>query len=425
MMHISRVELSGLWGCKSYNINLNHDFNFFIGPNGSGKTTILTLIASIINLDLNSINKIDFYECTLDLVSEEQAYKLSVLKGEDSNGDNVVNYIIDDAFTDENVISDFFRSRRIPGNGSNNDYFRLKRQSSNHTASEKLMSFLNKNIKMTWLPIGRANLLNNFDDHKFDNSVDIRLEYVADSFVKYVSYINQTISERMNEFQKDVFLSVIDFSFFDQIKNKPTNLDIQKEKDVLIEAFREVGIREGLYQKKINKMFNVIKAVEERNSKTRNPDLSFEEIIWIFNTWKAHYLVEKYNEYKLEKNKINTSVDSFIKILNDLFEGRKTFFVSKSNELCAYSSDGYEIKLSDLSSGEKQLLIILSEALLQNGKRCLYLADEPELSLHVSWQEKIVNSIFEINKNVQIIFATHSPDVVSWRQDKTIFMSGE
>ncbi|WP_204268589.1 hypothetical protein, partial [Enterobacter hormaechei] len=96
------------------------------------------------------INKIDFYECTLDLVSEEQAYKLSVLKGEDSNGDNVVNYIIDDAFTDENVISDFFRSRRIPGNGSNNDYFRLKRQSSNHTASEKLMSFLNKNIKMTW-----------------------------------------------------------------------------------------------------------------------------------------------------------------------------------------------------------------------------------------------------------------------------------
>ncbi|MRE52090.1 AAA family ATPase, partial [Escherichia coli] len=77
------------------------------------------------------------------------------------------------------------------------------------------------------------------------------------------------------------------------------------------------------------------------------------------------------------------------------------------------------------SSGEKQLLIILSEALLQNGKRCLYLADEPELSLHVSWQEKIVNSIFEINKNVQIIFATHSPDVVSWRQDKTIFMSGE
>ncbi|WP_180258072.1 AAA family ATPase [Enterobacter hormaechei] len=172
-------------------------------------------------------------------------------------------------------------------------------------------------------------------------------------------------------------------------------------------------------------MFNVIKAVEERNSKTRNPDLSFEEIIWIFNTWKAHYLVEKYNEYKVEKNKINTSVDSFIKILNDLFEGRKTFFVSKSNELCAYSSDGYEIKLSDLSSGEKQLLIILSEALLQNGKRCLYLADEPELSLHVSWQEKIVNSIFEINKNVQIIFATHSPDVVSWRQDKTIFMSGE
>lgn len=423
MMHIEKIELTGLWGTKSYNLEFNRDFNFLIGPNGSGKTTILTLISSIINLDLNSINKIDFYECTLDLTDDNIFYKLSVLKGEDSNGDNVVNYIVSDSNSEENIISDFFRSRRVQGADNTTDYFRLRRQ-NNHTASEKLTSFLQKHIKMTWLPIGRASLVGSYDEHRFDNSVDVRLDYVADNFVKYVSYINQTVSERMNDFQKDVFLSVIDFSFFDQIRHKPTNFDTQKEKDVLIEAFREVGIKEGLYQKKINKMFNVIKGIEEKNAKTGKLDLSFEEIIWIFNTWKAHYLVEKFNEYKLEKNYIYNSVDSFIKILNDLFEGRKTFFVSKSNELCAYSSDGYEIKLSDLSSGEKQLLIILGEALLQNGKRCLYIADEPELSLHVSWQEKIVNSIFEINKNVQIIFATHSPDVVSWRQDKTILMNG-
>lgn len=50
------------------------------------------------------------------------------------------------------------------------------------------------------------------------------------------------------------------------------------------------------------------------------------------------------------------------------------------------------------------------------------MADEPELSLHVSWQEKLVDSIIKINKNAQIIFATHSPDVVAWRAEYVIFM---
>jgi len=65
-----------------------------------------------------------------------------------------------------------------------------------------------------------------------------------------------------------------------------------------------------------------------------------------------------------------------------------------------------------LSSGEKQLLIILGQSLLQENINHIYIADEPELSLHVEWQEKLVNSLKSVNPNSQIIFATHSPDIV-------------
>lgn len=420
MMYVNYIELSGLWGVKNYNLKFNKDFNFIIGPNGSGKTTLLTLVTSIIDLDIDTINKIDFYECTIEFNNDDKIHKLSVLKGEDSNGDNLINYILSDSDSDESVASDFFRCRRVDHHDGG-EFFSFKRNQRNYSISEKLISFKNK-VSMTWLPIGRGNMLSSDYDRKINSSVDLRLSLVSDRFVKYISYINQTISERMNDFQKDIFLSAIDFSFFEQIKNPGTTFDTKKEKDILIEAFKEVGIKESLYQRKINRMFNVLSGIEDRKTTNKKIDFSFEEIIWIFNTWKAHYLVEKFNDYKFEKNKINESVDSFISILNDLFEGRKSFFVSKSNELCAYSPDGYEIKLADLSSGEKQLLIILGEALLQNGRRCLYVADEPELSLHVVWQEKLVNSIIKINKNAQIIFATHSPDIVSWRSDKTIIM---
>jgi len=420
-MYITSIELNGLWGVKSYNLKLNRDFNFLIGPNGSGKTTLLTLVTSIIELDIDTLSRIDFYECTISFSNDTQNSKLCVLKGDDSNGDSLINYIISNSDTDEPHASDIFKCRGNERHENPNDYFVLGRHKRKYLMSEQLTNFT-KQLSMTWLPIGRGNPASFEYDRTVNNSVDYRLGVVSDSFVKYISVINQTVSERMNYFQKDIFLSAIDFTFVDQIKNRSTSFDTKKEKDILIEAFKEVGIKESMYQKKINKMFNIINEIERKRNAKKNLDLTFEEIIWIFNTWKSHYLVEKYNEYKFEKNKINESIDSFIKILNDLFEGRKTFFVSKSNELCAYSPDGYEIKLNDLSSGEKQLLIILGEALLQNGNRCLYVADEPELSLHVTWQEKLVNSIIKINKNAQIIFATHSPDIVSWRSNKTIAM---
>ena len=83
---------------------------------------------------------------------------------------------------------------------------------------------------------------------------------------------------------------------------------------------------------------------------------------------------------------------------------------------------GKNLSTFDLSSGEKQLFIILAEALLQRSKPCIYIADEPELSLHIDWQEALVESLVELNPENQILFATHSPDVVSHFSDKVIDM---
>ncbi|GBQ13317.1 hypothetical protein CFR78_14335 [Komagataeibacter rhaeticus] len=48
------------------------------------------------------------------------------------------------------------------------------------------------------------------------------------------------------------------------------------------------------------------------------------------------------------------------------------------------------------------------------------MADEPELSLHIDWQENLVPSLKKINPNSQVIFATHSPDIVGAYKDRTI-----
>ncbi|HDD9136820.1 TPA: ATP-binding protein, partial [Escherichia coli] len=71
------------------------------------------------------------------------------------------------------------------------------------------------------------------------------------------------------------------------------------------------------------------------------------------------------------------------------------------------------IVLESLSSGEKQLLILFIETLLQRGQQYIFLTDEPELSLHIQWQRNIIPAIKKLNPNAQIIAATHSPEVAS------------
>lgn len=65
-----------------------------------------------------------------------------------------------------------------------------------------------------------------------------------------------------------------------------------------------------------------------------------------------------------------------------------------------------------LSSGEKQLLIILLTALTQDLQPCVFFMDEPEASLHFEWQKSLLQMVSNLNPYAQIILTTHSPAVI-------------
>jgi len=82
-----------------------------------------------------------------------------------------------------------------------------------------------------------------------------------------------------------------------------------------------------------------------------------------------------------------------------------------------------EIKIENLSSGEKQLLIILLNILLLDKKPTIVLLDEPEITLHILWQRKLIESIFKLNPNIQLFIATHASSIFfNGYQDKIFHM---
>ena len=74
--------------------------------------------------------------------------------------------------------------------------------------------------------------------------------------------------------------------------------------------------------------------------------------------------------------------------------------------------EGDILTFRQLSSGEKQILIILLTVLVQNREPYVLLMDEPEISLHIEWQQRLLDLVVDLNPNAQVIITTHSPAVI-------------
>ncbi|MBQ7514413.1 MAG: ATP-binding protein [Prevotella sp.] len=110
----------------------------------------------------------------------------------------------------------------------------------------------------------------------------------------------------------------------------------------------------------------------------------------------------------------------FQDIVDDLFAETGKKIVRTENEI-RFSQIGETLVPYQLSSGEKQMLAILLTVLVEDQQHYVLFMDEPEVSLHIEWQKRLIDLIMELNPNVQIILTTHSPAVImnGWMENVT------
>ena len=101
----------------------------------------------------------------------------------------------------------------------------------------------------------------------------------------------------------------------------------------------------------------------------------------------------------------------FQDIVDELFEETGKKIVRTENEI-RFSQIGETLVPYQLSSGEKQILAILLTVLVEDQQPYVLFMDEPEVSLHIEWQKRLIDLVTELNPNVQIILTTHSPAVI-------------
>ena len=146
--------------------------------------------------------------------------------------------------------------------------------------------------------------------------------------------------------------------------------------------------------------------------------------------WQLYKLQRKYLDYQVnignriiqvlqsgapdaaeQAQKISEPKKKFQEIMDDLFTYTGKKIIRTENEI-RFSQIGETLVPYQLSSGEKQILAILLTVLVEDNKNYVLFMDEPEVSLHVDWQKRLIDLILELNPNVQIILTTHSPAVI-------------
>ena len=146
--------------------------------------------------------------------------------------------------------------------------------------------------------------------------------------------------------------------------------------------------------------------------------------------WQLYQLQRKYLDYQVNignriievlqsgepdaaerAQKISEPKKKFQDLVDNLFAETGKRLVRTKNEIL-FSQIGEELTPYQLSSGEKQLLAILLTVLTEDNQHYVLFMDEPEVSLHIDWQQKLIEMILDLNPNVQIILTTHSPAVI-------------
>ena len=118
--------------------------------------------------------------------------------------------------------------------------------------------------------------------------------------------------------------------------------------------------------------------------------------------------------YPEESNRIGLRIDYLFKEINSYFkESDKYITIDPDKNMLVFKEGKDEriVTLEMLSAGEKQLLLILLTVFLMDEKPAVLLMDEPEVSLHIEWQERLIKSLRKLNKNCQLIVTTHSPSI--------------
>ena len=432
--------IEGLYGCYNYNVKFNTDVTFLYGMNGCGKTTVLNITEAIITGQLFKLFDYEFKRIKLNYakstaIKDIKTICISSKKSAMAVEFNGESYTLEVPDTSENFHSSERSNREVYRSYFNKYHFLTEiKKLFNYVYLPLNRSTASYDEEDDYFLIRRYRARSHFDSEVHFGSITRDPAMVQiELLINYNhSKISSTITQINDEFRNDILKSLLEsnitYNFADIAqeisKTQNTASTLKRTQKAYLRMLTELDLLSEEEVKRYNKFFSdfIDQFIAFQKGGFRQAPLDF--ILKFQEMSKIKQLLDIAEQMEKRKADARKPIETFLDTMNEFVsnsEDGKIIDIDSVGQV--YFKTKYSdkpISIQQLSSGEKQLITFFANLIfnVKSNSSGIFVVDEPELSLHLSWQKIFVEKTMKINKNIQLIFATHAPEIIGKRRDK-------
>ena len=445
-MKITKISVSKLFGIFDHSIPFNQEsgITIIIGENGLGKTVILESIHAFFTKNFSFFTKLEFDSFKFyfdnneiwDVIRrhEGQHVSLFVLRWSNSKQEWTKPIKIYSSNVHETESSNEILSLKAYQRNIAKKYFDVLDDFNDHRTNQLIAYEMNnRNAYMHHLRMDEDSIPKKFPQwlNEGIKKVEIKIietqrimtakERGGDAYVRTVQKFSNELVEKISRLSKEsAEISVsLDSSYPNRLMQKLRQGQADNY-DTLNHALSELDAR--------RKLFNATGLIE---SVSGNDVLQINSSdLALFNPLKLY--IDDSNEKLAPYDDMAEKISLFKGILDKRFKhksieiNKNSGFLFRSRVQKNRNGNFEEISASKLSSGEQHELVMFYDLIFNSKKGDTILIDEPELSLHISWQNQFISDLKDVTSmnDVSVVIATHSPDIISENWDLKVELAG-